>query len=534
MEVTTTTGELIVSIYQEGDLSPISGVQVEISDMNGNIIRHLQTDEFGNIQTITLPALTNNTRSEIAGGVQSTQGKYIVTVKHPNYEPVRVEGVQIFEGSKAIPEIHLSSSRSEEMAPIKTIKIEDSKPTGVKRPENPFNIAELSINPESFYNTYKFASGYEPSLDPGSFYSTYEFAPESEPSPPPQIGLVIPENLTLQLVRKRINGRIRPARKIVLPFVDYIKGVLHKEINGFTEDEAIRSNVIAVVSFTLNRYYTEHYRRQNKEYHITDDTGVDQNYDENHLVNAQEPLVRNIEEFFTKYIEYPGNHFFPFLAQYCSGTRGVSCAYKKWLEQTPSRAMANRGKTHTEIIKHYYGRNFDITSAAQIVINNEIYSFISPMKLGDSGETVPIIQHYLDVIGKKYDKEILSAAIEENGQFGEKTDKAVRLFQEHFMRLSPEKVNGVIDQKTWYVILTRYLTIINNRNERNVESTPTHIPFASRPIGKTNLQRSNPPGAFWPNPQYGLVCKTFHTPYGPRQYCYYTYYWEIYHPYYQG
>lgn len=535
MEATTTTGELIVSIYQEGDLSPISGAQVEISDMNGNIIRRLQTDEFGNIKTITLPALSNHTRSENANGAQSTQGKYIITVKHPNFEPVRVEGIQIFEDSKAIPEIHLSSSRGEEMAAIKTIKIDDSKSSGLKRPENPFNISELLVNPESFSHTFEFASGYEPSVDPTSFYSAYEFATESEPSPNPQIGLVIPETLTVQLFKKDRRGRIiGPGRKVVLPFVDYIKGVLHKEINGFTEDESIRANVIASVSFTLNRYYTEHYRRQNLDYHVTNDTGKDHDYDENHLVNAQEPLVRNIEEFFSKYIQYPGNHFFPFLAQYCSGT-GAKCANKKWLEQTPSREMARRGKTHTEIIKNYYGGNFETTSAAQIVINKELYSFISPMKLGDSGDIVLMNQNYLDVIGKKYDMVVLSQAIEENGEFGEKTDKAVRLFQKHFMRLSPENVNGVIDQKTWYVILTRYLKIVNNGNERNVEftSTPTKITTASRPIRTTDLRQLHPPVAFGPNPQYGLVCKTLITFYGPRQYCYYTYYWDIYHPYYQ-
>lgn len=515
VEATTTTGELVVSIYQEGELSPILGAQVEISDMQGNIIRRLQTDEFGNIQTIVLPAISNHTRSEKADGVQSMKGKYIVTVKHPNFDPLRVEGLQIFEGSKAIPEIHLSSSRGEEMSPIKTIKIAESKPSTVKRPENPYNISKLSINPQSFYNTYEFASGYEP-------------------NPHPQIGLVIPETLTVQLYKLDSKRRvIGPGRKIVLPFVDYIKGVIHQEIKGFTEEEAIKANVISVVSFTLNRYYTEHYLRENKDYHVTNNIQVDHDYDEYHLANAQEPLVRITEEFFNKYLEYPGDHFFPFLSQYCSGT-SVRCAHEKKLEQTPSRDLARRGKTHIEILKHYYGRNFETASATQIVINNELYSFISPMKLGDSDETVlSIIQHYLDVIGKKYDKEVLSAAFEENGQFGEKTDKAVRLFQEHFMRLSPEKVNGVIDQKTWYVILTRYLTIVNSGNERNMESTSTQIPSTLRTLGTAHLRPLNLPRTCWLCPQYGIVYKTFHTPYGPRQYCYYTYYWEIYHPYYQ-
>lgn len=154
------------------------------------------------------------------------------------------------------------------------------------------------------------------------------------------------------------------------------------------------------------------------------------------------------------------------------------------------------------------------------------------MKLGDSGERVRLIQTYLDVLGKEYGIPVFRKAIEENGQFGEKTDKAVRLFQQHVMSVSPEKVTGIVDQITWYVILTRYLAIINNGNERNAEFTPTPIPSALRTNGTTLLRPLNPPRACWQNPQYGLLCKTFHTPYGTRQYCYYSYYWEIYHPYY--
>ncbi|AGN70687.1 hypothetical protein B2K_39375 [Paenibacillus mucilaginosus K02] len=496
------TGELVVSVYKKGDLTPIPGTQVEISDMNGNIIRRLQTDRFGNIETITLPALPTEIRSEEAGGAQPAQGKYIITVKHPHHEQVRVEYVKIHASSKATPEIHLSPTRMEDMSPIKTIKIDDSKPAVGKQFENPYNISQLSIHPLSFYSTYEFAHGYEP-------------------NPHPRIGLVIPDTIRLHLVVKKdlITGKwIRTrARTIEVPFVEYVKGVLHKEINGFTEDEAIRANVIAVVSFTLNRYYTDFYRRRDQDYHVTDDTSIDHDFDEHHLANAQEPLVRNIEEFFNKYIEYPGDTFFPFLSQYCSGT-GVKCAEKKQMEQTPAREMARRGKSHLEIIKHFYGSNFETTTAAQIVIHNELYSFIPPLKLGDTDKRVLNIQHYLDVIGKKYDQAFLSAAMDENGLFGDKTKEAVTLFQKHYMKLSPGKINGILDLKTWYALLTRYLKVVNNGNQR--------------PMGAASLPL-HPAGYYMPHPQYGLVCKTFLTLYGPRSYCYYTYFWEMNHSYYQ-
>lgn len=117
-----------------------------------------------------------------------------------------------------------------------------------------------------------------------------------------------------------MEGSTAPERTDVMNFVDYIKGVVHAVLDGFTEDEAIRTNIIAIVSFTLNRYYTSHYNKQNKNYHITNDSTVDQAYIES--PTNQEPLVRNTDAFFSQYVQYPNHRYFPFLAQSCSS----SCA----------------------------------------------------------------------------------------------------------------------------------------------------------------------------------------------------------------
>ncbi|PET72775.1 hypothetical protein CN533_05065 [Priestia megaterium] len=505
----TTSGNLVVSVYQNRDLSPISGAQVEISDMNGNIIKRLQTDEFGNIQTITLPALSNhNTRSEIAMGDEATQGKYIVTVKHPNYEPVRLEGVRIVEGSKAIPEIHLSSLRGEGLPVIKTLKLEDPKPPIEKIDQNPYNLSELSTNPQSFVNTLNFSIEHHHSAHHHSAH--------------PPIGLVIPETIRVHLFPEE--GSNAPGRTIVVKFVDYIKGVVHQELDGFTEDEAIRANIIAIVSFTLNRYYTSHYNKQNKNYHITNDRTVDPGYIER--PTDQEPLVRNTDAFFSQYVEYPNHRYFPFLTQYCNS----SCANEGKLDKAQSRILAQEGKKHTEIIKYFYGENYNTVSAAFIIINNELYTFISPMKLGDSGGRVLLIQTYLDVIGKDYGIQVFRKAIEENGQFGEKTVKAIKLYQQKILNWSSDKITGVVDQATWYKILTRYFIIIY-RLPRNYY--PNDHLAQNRPIRTTNLQ-SIQPGYMRSKPlflQYGLLCKTIPIPYGSRQYCYYSYFYELYNPY---
>ncbi|MFC0211955.1 peptidoglycan-binding protein [Paenibacillus chartarius] len=434
-------GELVVSVYREGNLAPISGAQVEISDMNGNGVQRLQTDEFGIIQTVALPALPNrNNRSDNTSGAQAVQGKYNVTVKHPRYETVRLEGVRILEGSKAIPEVHLSSVRSEGLPVMKTLKLEDPEPPVVKIGQNPFNISELTVNSHAIVKSLK--------LPMSHHHVPYHHNPH------PPIGLTIPETIRLHVFPKE--GTNEPVRTVVVKFVDYIKGVVHQELDGFTEDEAIKANIIAFVSFTLNRYYTDHYRNQNKNYHITNDPSVDLGFIERPTM--QEPLVRNTDAFFSQFIEYPGHPHFPFLALHCTS----GCANEGKLDMEQSRILAREGKDHVQLIKQFYGQNYNPRSAAFIMINNQFYTFINPLKLGDSGGRVQEIQTYLDAIGKSYGLQVLRRAVEENGRFGEKTLKVVKAYQQYVLKWKGNKITGVVDQATWYNLLTNYYIAINS------------------------------------------------------------------------
>jgi hypothetical protein len=463
-------GELIVSVYKEGNLSPVPNSQVEISDMNGNLIKTLQTNEFGNIEKIKLPVFSNQNR--LSDNVKPHDNKYIVTVKHPKYQPVRMIGIEILEGSTSLPEVELSSLRSDEGLTFKTLVMEEPKPSNNKKFQNPYNILSFPMTPASFLPISHLPGSGSGLALPGSGPAL----PGSGPTLP--IGLVIPE-----FVRVHLGPPDSNARNVDVPFIDYIKSVIHAEIKGFTEDEAIRANVVAVVSFTLNRIYTEHYRRKNKDFHITNDTNVDHNYLENYT--PLEPLRRNVEEFFNEYVEYPENRLFPFLTQYCNGNE-VKCAHRGMLEQIPTRDLAKNGKKYKDILKQYYGRNFTTVSAAYIILKGNIYSFITPLKLGSSGSDVRSFQQYLKVIGKNYKIKIFEKAIEEEGEFKEKTDAAVRLFQKVVMKLSKEQINGVIDQKTWYVILNRYLIAVEERKDRNY--LPLYSPPQSIPIIKYELK----------------------------------------------
>lgn len=447
METKKPVGELVLSVHKEGNLAPIFDAQIEIRDTNGILIKTLKTDKFGNIEKIVLPALSN----EIGHGdgvghnhhTTVSQGRYIVIIKHPNYYPVRIENLTISKNSVAIPEIKLTPlNNNRERVSYKVLVMEEPTPSNEKKFLNPYNISEsVLITSQTHHGHFHGRCG-------GGGFSGLP------------IGLTIPE-----FVKVNLNN----SRTVKVPFVDYIKGVVHAEIRGFTEDEAIKANVIVIVSFILNRIFTEHYKRENKDFHITNDTRVDQGFLENYTAEA--PLIRNIDDIFNQYVEYPGDHNFPFLTQYCNGT-SIKCADKNKLEQIGSRKLANQGKKHGEILKHYYGSNFNIISATHILLNGEFYSFIKPINLGDSGSEVEECQKYLEVIGKEYQIPVLTKSIEEHGEFGEKTDKAVKLFQKVVMKLPEEKINGVIDQKTWYLILTRYLVIVDSRRNYIIHNAP--------------------------------------------------------------
>ncbi|PGQ50534.1 peptidoglycan-binding domain-containing protein [Bacillus thuringiensis] len=457
METKKPVGELALSVHKEGNLAPISDVQVEIRDTNENLIRILKTDKFGNAEQIKLLALSNKIRLGDGVGQNQymlSQGKYNIIIKHPGYHPVRIENLAISKNSVAIPEIKLTSlNNNRERISYKVLVMEDPKPSNEKKFLNPYNISESVLISTQLAHTHGHGRC------GGCFGGEFSGLP---------IGLIIPEFVKVNL---------DSSRTVKVPFVDYIKGVVHAEIRGFIEDEAIKTNIIVIVSFVLNRIFTEHYKRQNKDFHITNDTSVDQGYLENYTAEA--PLIRNVEDFFNHYVEYPGDRNFPFLTQYCNGT-SVKCANQNKLEQVGCIELAKQGKKYKDILKHYYGSNFNTISATHILLNGDFYSFIKSINLGDSGSEVEECQKYLEVIGKEYDIPVITKAVEELGEFGEKTDKSVRLFQKVVMRLSVEKINGVIDQKTWYLILTRYLIIVDShRNIRNYivhDAPPQDIP----------------------------------------------------------
>ena len=106
-----------------------------------------------------------------------------------------------------------------------------------------------------------------------------------------------------------------------VPYRDYIKNVASSEIYATWPRATITANVLAIMSFTLNRVYTEWYRGQGYNFTITSSTAFDHKWIYGR--NIYESISVVVDEIFDSYLSRPDVRQ-PILTQYCDG-RMVQC-----------------------------------------------------------------------------------------------------------------------------------------------------------------------------------------------------------------
>lgn len=226
---------------------------------------------------------------------------------------------------------------------------------------------------------------------------------------------------------------------------DYIKNVASSEIYATWTDAAIRANVLAIMSFTLNRVFTEFYRNRGYDFTITSSTAFDHKFIYGR--NIFESISDIVDEMFGSYLARPGIKQ-PILTQYCDGQR-VTCP--NWMSQWGSQDLGKRGYSTSEILRYYYGDTLYIATAEEV--SGVPASFPGyDLEIGSFGESVLTIQEQLNTISDSYPA---IPKVSEDGIYGSNTAAAVRIFQEIF-RL-PE--TGVVDYRTWYRISEIYVAV---------------------------------------------------------------------------
>ncbi len=249
----------------------------------------------------------------------------------------------------------------------------------------------------------------------------------------------VPQQITVHL-----GAPSEYAANVTVPFINYVKNVASSEIYPTWDESALRANILAIVSYALNRVYTEFYRSRGYSFDITNDTAYDQAF-----VNGRSyfsSVSRIADELFNDYLRRPG-FVEPLAAKFCNGTT-VTC---EGLSQWGSQNLAQQGYSSTQILTSYYG-NVEIVTNAPVRGITSSYPG-TPLRRGSTGPNVVVVQVEINRIARNYPAIPKIANVD--GIFGSRTEASVRTFQEIF-DLSPD---GIVGQATWYALVRLYTAV---------------------------------------------------------------------------
>ena len=261
---------------------------------------------------------------------------------------------------------------------------------------------------------------------------------------PPIVTPYVPQRITVHLGPPSSN-----AENVTVSFSDYVKNVTSSEIYPTWDESALRANILAIVSFALNRVYTEFYRSRGYDFDITSSTAYDQ-----YFVKGRaffENISRLVDELFNDYLRRPG-FVEPLAAKFCNGTT-VTC---EGLSQWGSQNLAQQGYNSTQILRSYYGN-------IETVLNAPIQGIMSsypgtPLRVGSTGPNVVVVQTSLNRISQNYPAIPKIPAVD--GIYGSRTEASIRAFQRIF-GLTPD---GIVGPATWYELVRLY-TGVNSLSE---------------------------------------------------------------------
>ena len=274
---------------------------------------------------------------------------------------------------------------------------------------------------------------------------------------------IIPETITVHLGPPDSN-----APNVTVPFTDYIKNVASSEIYPTWPENALRANIYAIISFALNRVYTEWYRSRGYDFDITNSTQFDQAFVPDREFFENISLI--VDDIFNDYVVRQGN-IQPLFTAFCNGTTSTCAGLSQW----GTVSLAEQGLSPYSILQNYYGNDINIVEDAPVGFTEESYPGV-PLRVGDSGNNVQIIQTQLNRIRQNYPA--IPQIQQANGIFGIDTENAVRKFQEIF-NLS---VTGEVDKSTWYKIKQYYNGV---KSLADLVSEGISIAEATVPFAKT-------------------------------------------------
>ena len=403
-------GELQVNVVDSNNI-PIKDARViirrprQIGDEQQNQmqqIEELNTDASGQTQAVDLNTPPLAYSLDENNDIQP-YANYDVEVDAPGYETENIGNVEILAKELAIQNVKMRQVEGNEQ-------------------EN------INIPPHTLYYEY-------PAKIPED-----DIKDVSEPGEIVLSRVVIPEYVVVHDGTPSSN-----ARDYYVTYKDYIKNVASSEIYATWPQATLEANILAIMSFTLNRVYTEWYRNKGKDFTITSSTAYDQKWINGRNIFESISLV--VDNIFDQYLSLPGVRQ-PILTQYCDGRR-VTCP--NWLSQWGSCNLGEQGYSTLEIIRNYYGDEMYINTAEQISGIPASWPGYN-LDIGASGQKVQQMQEQLDTIANVCTN---IPRVTADGIYGEGTQASVKAFQKIFDL--PQ--TGIVDFATWYKISQIYVGI---------------------------------------------------------------------------
>ena len=380
-----------------------ASVQISYTGDPDSVIEEVKTDANGMIPEIQLP--TPPLEYSMAPSEYQPYAEYTFRISKEGFDDLDISGAEILPDATAIQRAVLSPQAA------------------------PGAFEDIVITAHTLYGEYP------------------EKIPEDEIKPMDTSGEIVLSRVVIPeyVVVHDGSPNDSTARDYYVRYRDYIKNVASSEIYATWPDNTIRANVLAIMSFTLNRVYTEWYRNKGYDFTITSSTAFDHKW--MYGRNIFESISQIVDELFDNYLSRPGVRQ-PILTQYCDGER-VQCP--NWMTQWGSKYLGDQGYSAIEILRNFYGDNMYINSAEEISGIPASWPG-NPLDIGSSGPKVRQIQEQLNVIANSYPA---LPKITADGIYGEATQNAIREFQKVFGL----PVTGVVDYSTWYEIQEIYVGV---------------------------------------------------------------------------
>lgn len=399
-------GGLKVTVITADGTRPVENALVRISytGESGQTIEEVRTDSSG--QTPVLEVKTPPLEYSMEPSEQQPYAEYTVQVEAEGFENSEVAGTQVLPGVLA----------------QQTVSVNFQANASFER---------LVIGPHTLWGEYP------PKIEEA------EVKPVDESGEIVLSRVVIPEYIVVH------DGSVNDttARDYYVRYKDYIKNVASSEIYATWPDDTIRANVLAIMSFTLNRVYTEWYRNKGKDFTITSSTAYDHKWIPGR--NIFDSISRIVDELFENYLSRPDVRQ-PILTQYCDG-RQVQCRNRGWMTQWGSKALGDQGYSPIEILRYFYGSDMYINVAEEVSGIPASWPGYD-LNIGATGPKVRQMQEQLNVIAGAYPA---VPKVGVDGIYGEQTKASVQKFQNVFGL--PE--TGITDYPTWYKIQEIYVAV---------------------------------------------------------------------------